>query len=131
MAHDTSWYIPQRAILQRVWGELTIEEMAEINKELESYLDQGIPLVHILIDVTKVEKYPNSVHQIGKVMKRNNTEREGWTLLVTNSQIIRFIGSVVTQFSTLRFRTFQKFEDAVEFLLHQDSTLTAKNGTSS
>lgn len=131
MAHDTSWYIPQRAILQRVSGELTIEEMAQINKELETYLDQGIPLVHILIDVTKVEKYPTSVHQIGKVMKRNNVEREGWTLLVTNSQIIRFMGSVVTQFSTLRFRTFPKFEDAVEFLMKQDTTLTVSRGSSS
>jgi hypothetical protein len=123
MAHQTSWYIPRRVVLQRLYGTLTIEELKQINSEFEQCLNEGIPMVHVLVDVSGVERYPIKLHEIAQAMQHGD-EREGWVMLIGANPILKFLGSAITQLAKLRFRTFNTVEEAFEFLKQQDYTLS-------
>ncbi|MBZ0301675.1 MAG: hypothetical protein K8J31_18150 [Anaerolineae bacterium] len=121
MPTETRWEVPKRVIYTRYFGNMTMEDIVAVISDLERYLEEGIPLVHTIMDVGEVETYPNLLELTRLKFKQN--DRQGWTIFVGAQGVARFAASVTSQLAGSRFRLFDTFEEAVAFLNEQDDTL--------
>jgi hypothetical protein len=123
MAFNVSWYEEQRVILTKLNGNVTLDELKEIDRQLIEFIRAGTPLVHLIVDMTEMDKMPTNVTQVNGALQHLNEDGLGWTILVGASPIIRFVGGVVAQIARMRFRALPTFSEALTFLTAQDSTL--------
>lgn len=120
MSYQLWWAVPDRVVMQRCYGDLTVEELKTINQTFVSqYLRVGTPLIHTVIDLTDMTGFPKNLPQLTKAFQRDkqDIERLGWTLVVGVNPIVKFFASIITQlWSQSRFRVVDSVEDAEKFL---------------
>ncbi len=124
MPYSLEWYVPKRLILEKAFGDLTVEELVRFNAEVTTMItNEGTAPVHVIADLTKVERYPSSLRDILNTMRQNNPEKVGWMVVVTENPIMRFVASMIFQMARLRLRIFPTMAQAVAFLNEMDDTL--------
>ena len=124
MPYSLEWYVPKRLILEKAFGDLTVEELVRFNAEVTTMItNEGTAPVHVIADLTKVERYPSSLRDILNTMRQNNPEKVGWMVVVTENPIMRFVASMIFQMARLRLRIFPTMAQAVAFLNDIDDTL--------
>ena len=77
----------------------------------------------MIVDLSKVEKYPPSLREVLGTMRQKAPEKVGWMLIVTESPIMRFVASTVFQIARLKLRTFATMPQAKAFLAEMDETV--------
>ena len=123
------WYVQGRVVLEKLFGDVTVADLVRLNAEVTTLLIQeGVAPVHMVVDLTAVEKYPTKLNDVICTIQKRVPEKEGWVLVVTENPILRFFASMVLQFARLRLRTFKTIPEAVGFLSENDQTLV-KSGT--
>ena len=60
MPFQLSWYFERRILYQRVYGDVTPEEMVQTNATLIEHLRAGDSPVHLLLDLTQMGKFPTN-----------------------------------------------------------------------
>jgi len=124
MPYRIQWYVEHRVILEEAYGNVMIEELIQFNAEVTDLIvDQGIAPVHVIVDLTKVEKYPPSLREVLGTMRQKSPEKVGWMLIVTENPIMRFVASTVFQIARLKLRTFATMPQAKGFLAEMDETV--------
>ena len=124
MPYRIQWYIEKRVILEEAFGNVTIEELVQFNAEVTALIaNEGIAPVHVIVDLTKVEKYPSSLREVLGTMRQKNPEKVGWMMVVTESPIMRFVASTIFQIARLKLRTFSTLQQAKGFLAEMDETV--------
>lgn len=122
MAVEFSWLIPNRVILQRFYGDVTLEDIRESDRVLPAFVAEGIPLVHTLTDVRDITSHPN-LKEIHGTASMATYEGEGWRVLVGAQGIARFIGSVLFQLMGQRYRMFDTMEEGLQFIIDHDDSI--------
>lgn len=124
MAYDMTWHTDKRIVMIRIYGELTADELIAINRKTGDYVEDGIPFVHLVLDVRDLEKYP----KLGDATKIDfaTYDEVGWTIIVGASAILKFISSIVVQVTGARYRMVSDVDEAIAFLQTNDSSLSEK-----
>lgn len=127
MSFEVKWHTENTVVLVRLWGDLDIREFPEFDTLITQHIDASTqPLVHVWVDLKEVTKFPANVLQVHKALKHLGHERVGWSIIITENRIIRFVGTMITQIMRARFRAFTTDKEALDFLKKVDSTLEAK-----
>ncbi len=131
MPYTIDWYIDRRVTYLQFYGQVVLEDVRGINADSIAFQEAGIPLVHMIIDISRVEKFPTNLAAIREMMKKQgDSETVGWVLIVgADNPVIRFIASIITQLSgeNIHFRLIDSLNDAVDFLHEHDATLRNLN----
>src|SRR4051794_38985593 len=124
MPYRFEWYVEGRVILEEAYGDVTIDELIRFNAEVTQLIvEKGIAPVHVIVDLTKVEKYPPSLREVLGTMRQKHPEKVGWMLIVTENPVLRFVASMVFQIARLKLRTFSTLAQAKVFLAEMDETV--------
>lgn len=127
MPTETKWLIEGKVIFQRMWGDITIEdieEMSKISKQLIESSDRH--LVHTITDNSEVKSSPpsNKVRNASKEALQH--PRFGWFVIYgQNDRLQRFFFQLATSIFNLRTRWFNTREESLNFLAKVDSQLEA------
>ena len=119
MPVETSWYVEKRVFYQRIYGKITIEDFMHARDEILAKLDEGRAPIHCMISLLGADSFP-SLFDMQKVAFKQEHPATGWTLLIIDNHLIRFIAALVTQLSTQHFKTVSTLEEAVAFLGEHD-----------
>jgi hypothetical protein len=123
MPAAVSWYQENLVVLIQVQGELTLEEMAQVDKETVQHIRQGKqtnPLVHLIVDMRAMSTMPINLSQVNRALTHLKEPGLGWSVMIGMSPVMRFVASTVIQMARGRFRIFEKAEDGIGFLMSQD-----------
>jgi len=123
MPVEVSWYQENRVILVQVQGDASLEEVSAADEQIISRIQQGsqtTPLVHVIADVRAMTKFPTNLVEVRGTQTYLKEPGLGWVMVVGMSPIVRFIASMITQISQVRFRMMPTFEEAVRFLISRD-----------
>lgn len=126
MSYEGSWYADKRVVLQRLWGTVTLEEAAQAHHTMVQFLDEGTPLVHVLVDLSQVEQFPTNLIALKRAMPPIEHSGMGWMLVCgAGNPMLRFVASTIIQIMMpgLRLRMFDTLDQSLTFLQDQDSTL--------
>ena len=119
MSEQVSWLIPKRVILQRMPGAYNGEEAAAVFSTIRAYLDESDELlVHVLVDMTENTSMPMNIRDAQPLVKEIFSHpRIGWTVIYgMRNPAMRFLSSVVSQVSRVRFRNVATREEAIQHL---------------
>lgn len=123
MPYSLEWYVPGRVMLERAFGDVTVEELVQLNAEVTTIIaSEGIAPVHAILDLTDIGKYPTSIRDILGTMRQTVPGKEGWILVVTQSAMLNFFASIIFQVARLRVRVFPTLPEAVAYLGVVDET---------
>ena len=64
MKHSVQWYIPSHIISMEIEGDISLEDLANINHDLMCLLDEGNAPVYLFVNDTKVGKFPLQLRQV-------------------------------------------------------------------
>lgn len=124
--HRITWFVQDRVIQVRYDSEVTLDHLEEHAVRMCQMVDSvDSPLIHLLIDVAELDKYPKQVTKIGPTLKQlYNHPRVGWSVIYNqDDRIIGFLASAITSMFKVRFRSFKTEQEAFEFLNSVDETL--------
>ena len=124
MPIDVNWYVPDRVIMMRSHGDLTIEEAKAANKKILEFLDLGKPLIHTLVDQLDMGNFPISLRDNKDALSAIKHPNVGWTVVYGNpNKIADFISGMIARMGRLRYRKFTSKEEAIAFLADQDPSV--------
>ena len=125
MPYQTGWYVESRIILTRYTGIIRVEDIRGQIDETRTLIEEGIPLVHSIIDLSQIEKWPplNVVNEFRSMDIESVRERMGWSIIVANNMVLKFGSSLFAPIFNLRQRIFSTVDEALTFLYENDSTL--------
>ena len=122
MPIEVSWKVPKRIGYVRFYGVVRLEDVEVQIRETEAQIAEAEPPLHFFIDSTDVEKYDLTLAQIRSVFPGHNP-RIGWTVCYGQSRVTRFFASIMMQLIKGKFQFVESYEEAVEFIMHNDPTL--------
>ncbi len=125
MPYQTGWYVESRIILTRYTGIIRVEDIRGQIDETRTLIEEGTPLVHSIIDLGQIEKWPplNVVNEFRSMDIESVRERMGWSIIVANNMVLKFGSSLFAPIFNLRQRIFSTVDEALTFLYENDSTL--------
>jgi hypothetical protein len=124
MPYKVSWYQPQRIAVIQVEGLLTTPEVQSLIADAGTYVAEGTPLVHFLVDTRTLQKV-ESVPEALKVVQGNPPHPNmGWMIVVGKmNPLVKFFLDFVGLLTKSRYRRFDAMPEALTFLKEIDGTL--------
>jgi hypothetical protein len=123
MPYKQRWYINKRVLLIKMEGDLDVDEMTRNNDAMVAKINEGTPLVHILIDDAKVGKVPASLGQLKQIFTGPHPWA-GWVILIgPGSQIQNFLVGMIGKIMRANIRREATLEGAIKFLRERDITI--------
>ncbi len=123
MAYSADWYLPGRIFLVTLHGELTLDDIGAFDKLFWEAAHQGSAPIHLILECSRVTKFPLNIDQIYHVVTKNDNDIVGWAVLVTPSSTSEYVSSNVMKLMRKRFRGAPTLEEALRFLGQVDESL--------
>lgn len=124
MPYNIAWHTESVVIVLVLVGDVPSDEFRAFNDDIVTLIDSvDRTLTHIIIDFSQALSYPTKVAEIRAALGYLQHQRIGWTLIVTHDQLAKFVISTVVQMSQARFRAFESFGEAVQFLGYVDASV--------
>jgi hypothetical protein len=127
MPVEVRWYVENRVVLAAGHGVVTRAENDESDRQVLAMLGTGSPPVHVLMDVSLVEDFPQYTMNERMSVFQNMAQHPnlGWAALCgTVNPVVRFMSAVVTRLTGVRFRLFETFDEGLNFLKEQDKSVS-------
>jgi hypothetical protein len=122
MPVETQWYVEKRIIYQRLYGKVTLEDFIQSRDEMLEKLSQGEAPVHCIVSLLNTENFPSLI-DMQKAAVRQKHPSMGWTILLINNTVLRFVASLLVQLATTQFRTAATLDEGLTFLQTHDDTI--------
>jgi hypothetical protein len=129
VGYEAIWLIEKRVALIRFFGVVTIEDAAAATHDSIRLISEGDAPVHIVNDTTAIEKYP-SLLELRRVGARETHPKTGLTVIAVTHPVVRFLISILLQFAGTKFRIVSTRQEAVDYLMSYDMTLSDQNAHS-
>lgn len=124
MPYTTEWLVPGRVLLQRIDGDITLDDVSALSAAAgDAISTEGTGVVHSIVDVTRIGKYPQSLRDIHQVFTLHPQQRARWFIVITQNPLLRFLSSMVSQMASPNFRICASLEEAAALLQRHDHTL--------
>jgi len=90
MPYQTGWYVEKRIIVTRYTGIIHVEDIRGQIDETHTLIEQGTPLIHSIIDLSQIEKWPplNVVNEFRSMNIESVRERLGWSIIIANNVVL-------------------------------------------
>jgi hypothetical protein len=125
MPYELKWIIPNRLIVQRYYGAVTIDELNRSEVDLKTLVDtEGIAPVYLLVDVRDVQFNLLTIKQMSDNAKLPRSLKLGISAVVTTSALIRFASSLIGQVIHAEVRLYNDYNEALDYLLQLEPDLS-------
>lgn len=125
MGFSAEWYIPDKILYARNWGETTPEDIRIQVSTLDQMITESASSsIYVILDLTQVTK-ALSLKDFPKAFGSYKTNpKYGWMLMVGQKDpLVRFASNVATTLFKAKQRTFNNVTEALEFLKAVDPDL--------
>jgi hypothetical protein len=127
MPFDTYWYVENRVIATRCYGDMDEQDVIDNGASVQALARHGTPPVYLICDTRDVTKHPTSLKDMLQGMRSNNHGNNliVWTVMLSNSRLINFFTSVVATTFRTPMRSCKTIEEAEAFISHHAPELEA------
>ncbi|MBI1279096.1 MAG: hypothetical protein GC179_13290 [Anaerolineaceae bacterium] len=118
------WYIKDRVIFHRGFGDQSLEQIQQNNNRFIEMIEAGRAPVHIIVDAQQVSLIPIPLFRLSQTTSFFKHPSLGWFVAIPGNPITRFIAGFLPQIAGLHhYRVMRDFDSAAAFLKEKDVTL--------
>jgi hypothetical protein len=126
MPYNVSWYVENRVVLNRVWGEYTLEEMRTGNEIILPWMNASSMPVHLVVDVREIGHFPRNFRPMLQEIERfRSVANMGWGVMLTNNSLLHFFGVLAANVTRSSFRAASSYEEVNAILGRVDPALAS------
>ena len=122
-AFDMEWHVPERVIMARYHGVVTLDTLDEINNSLAQMHTEGTGPIHIISDASDLKTFPTSINHLRKTLTILNEDGWGWIISIGMDSLNNFLLSVMAALFGMKIKTAKSIEEAEQILRRVDMTL--------
>lgn len=123
MTYQVSWLLEKRIVYVLNTGVANAEDIVNSTQEAVTLLDSGNPPVHMIVH-TQTDRNDISLGDLLTIIRNSPSSKNiGWAVLVSESKMSRFFGSMASQIGGAQTKTFSTMPEAIDFLKRADITL--------
>ena len=130
MSHSY-WLVDKRVLVVKLTEQAggADDDQADYFLQLRNTVAQGTAPVYMVVDGQEVTKLfsPLTANRLGSNIQQLNqaqsTDGPVWTVIVSDNMAVRFVGSLVAQWSGGKMRAVSTLDDALDFLNSRDASL--------
>lgn len=123
MTYKIEWQIPKRVLTVTYRGEITIDDLKNVNADLQNHYAEGIAPIHVISHID-TEKFPKDLKMIRTLLSTLNQKDWGWFIVVGfESSLGRFFMVMVTNTFKLQAKAVSTIEEALDVLSRIDQSL--------
>ncbi len=123
MTYQVSWLLQDRIIYLLNTDVGTAEDVVNSTREAQALLEQSPPNVHMIVD-GQTETNDISLGDLLTIIRTSPASPNlGWFIYVSESKMNRFFGSIASQVTGAKTKSFSTVAGAIEFLQRADLTL--------
>jgi hypothetical protein len=117
MPGEVSWYIEKRVIAVQLSGKLTVEELQENSKIIETYIQNGVVPLILFIDLREVTKFPTNFKALLQTAGSSPIlKTSGWIVMLSPNSLLNFFGVLASKVTQVPIRIFNTPEKAHDFI---------------
>ncbi len=124
MPHEAQWLAGKKVIHMKYTGIVEREELSELNNILSTYIEDGEEPIHIITDLTDMDKLNVDMKSLRTTFTIMWDTRWGWIMIVGADPITKFFGQLVSHAFGKKMRIVKTLDDAKYALGIEDSRLT-------
>lgn len=124
MGANIRWYIDGHILLIYCWDNFTIDQLHRVSTQGAALVREGERPVHILFDMRQAVQFPHNLPEILRLTPMFTEPGVGWLVVISDSNMVRFLSSAVAQRSNLPFRCVESEAEMVDFFMGIDVRLT-------
>lgn len=117
MSIETKWLVENQVFMVVLPAELDEALLEDYDELIVQILDKtAADKVHLVVDMRGLTKSPSLMKS--RALKHPKHLKLGWGLLVgmSSNPVIRFTAATIAQLMHLRFKSFERMEDALAHL---------------
>jgi hypothetical protein len=123
MAHTRQWMLEKRVAWIRYDGDISLEQMQEINTWLDEFLSEGQAPVHLILDTSKMGSVPNNITVLRESLSALQKSGWGLVILIGMNRMVRFFAEVIGHQFGLHLKAADSVEEAKSLILEYDKTI--------
>jgi len=125
MPCTVAWYPGHegRVIHQVFSGSLTVADVTSGIEAINAYISEGVPPVHVLVDVGNLQSFPKSVTQFKQSASQFKGPGVGYIVMIGASSVMNMFAGLIAQFGGVKLRGFHSEDEALEFIAQHDPSL--------
>ncbi len=124
--YQVKWLVENKVILFQLEGAYDFAVMRQAMIALDAELEHAVPPVYLIVDAGRLADFARNFREmLDEMQQRQNYDRFVWSLVITDNPIVRFFGSVASNFFKVKFRVVASLEEATEVLARIDPSLSA------
>jgi hypothetical protein len=121
MPYEIRWYVENRVVLNRIWGEYSLDEMRAGNEVILAWMRAAPTRVHLLVDVREIGHFPNNFRPMLQEIERfRNEPKMGWGVMLTTNKLLHFFGVLASNVTRGSFRAATNYQEANAILSRVD-----------
>jgi hypothetical protein len=124
MPYEVKWLYEKRIANPAFIGIVTLDDMKNEIAELAALTKTGTPPVHVIVDMSNVERILPGLKQIRQYTPPVSSEI-GWIIIVGQNPLVRFLSSISVQLSRANYRFYATTGEALDFLRQRDMDIAA------
>lgn len=127
MSAQLKWYVENQVIYFKLPSTIDDTSMIDqMNLQLVELIDQGEEPVHIIMDMTEYKTQFTKLNQLGNMDSMSQLLKHpkiGWSIIITDSSMLKFASSVITNLFKSQFKSCASIEEARAVLKRLDPRL--------
>lgn len=127
MSHQQAWLIKNHVVYVEFSGNMSAEDVGDAFHESAAHVIESTDApVHFLHNWCDVSSFPTSLSKVFKASQNTKApiRKVGWVVAYGKyNRLFKFMGDIFFQLFSVRFRLYETFEEAVDFLCKQDTRL--------
>jgi hypothetical protein len=124
MPYQVTWLVEDRVLYFYLYDILSSDDFHAMMTEGRTLVDSGQAPVHIITDLTDVEKTEVGIDEFRK-RGRDRSPNLGFSVNVTPRRSERLVSSIAARVMGFNTRHFSTLEKAIAFLQRMDTSLPA------
>lgn len=118
MPFEARWWVENRLVWGRFWGEISLEVVNAASSQLFEMSNRSPYIVYLVVDVRDVKSIP-SLSSLTR-LEHYKASNQVWTVLVVTNRTFAFIASVALQYTGNRLRLVNDEAGALAFIHEQE-----------
>lgn len=117
MAYSLRWYQPNRIILIVGSGEITIEDVRDVSRELTEWLDKASARSYLIADISAVTAYPGiALDAFRASTYLQHPRMRGVVMVGVQSELLQVIINLINSLSPAQFKAVSSLEAALALI---------------